>query len=63
MATGVEIRESVERRARWVLDTLGANGLRLGDDLPYRPEAWDQVERGELPEGDDLAAAFFHLAR
>ena len=29
----------------------------------FRPEAWDQVERGELPEGDALAAAFFHLAR
>src|SRR4051794_41785193 len=42
---------------------VGAPGLRLGDDLPYRPEAWDAAERGELPEGDELAAAFFHLAR
>jgi len=31
--------------------------------VPLRLEAWDQVERGELPEGDGLAAAFFHLAR
>ena len=31
--------------------------------MPLRLEAWDQVERGELPEGDGLAAAFFHLAR
>ena len=38
-------------------------GLRLGDDVPYRPEAWEAVERGELPEGDELAAGFFHLAR
>src|SRR4051794_13560847 len=42
---------------------VGAPGLRLGDDLPYRPEAWDAVERGELPAGDELAAGFFHLAR
>jgi peptidoglycan/xylan/chitin deacetylase (PgdA/CDA1 family) len=59
----VEIADRVERRARWVLEALGAGHLRLGDDLPYRPEAWEQVERGELPEGDELAAAFFHLAR
>lgn len=63
MSTGVEIRESVERRARWVLDTLGAGDLRLGEDISYRPDAWDEVDRGELPQGDDLAAAFFHLAR
>ncbi len=37
--------------------------MRLGEDLPYRPEAWEAVERGELPEGDELAAGFFHLAR
>jgi peptidoglycan/xylan/chitin deacetylase (PgdA/CDA1 family) len=59
----VEIADRVERRARWVLDTLGARDLRLGEDVPYRPEAWEQAERGELPEGDELAAAFFHLAR
>lgn len=56
------IPERVERRARWVLDTVGAPGLRLGDDLPYRAEDWERVDRGELP-GDELAAAFFHLAR
>jgi peptidoglycan/xylan/chitin deacetylase (PgdA/CDA1 family) len=56
------IPERVERRARWMLDTLGASGLRLGDDLPYRAEEWERVDRGELPE-DELAAAFFHLAR
>ena len=53
----------VERRARWVLETLGAAHLRLGDDVPLESEAWEQVDRGELPHGDDLAAAFFHLAR
>ena len=57
------VPERVERRARWVLDTLGATGLRLGDDIRYRAEAWESVERGERPEGDELAEAFFHLAR
>jgi peptidoglycan/xylan/chitin deacetylase (PgdA/CDA1 family) len=56
------IPEHVARRARWVLDTLGAPGLRLGDDLPYRAEEWERADQGELPE-DELAAAFFHLAR
>ena len=37
--------------------------MRLGEDVPYRPAAWEQADRGELPEGDELAAAFFHLAR
>jgi peptidoglycan/xylan/chitin deacetylase (PgdA/CDA1 family) len=53
----------IERRARWVLDTLGARDLGFGDDVPYRAEAWEQVERGERPVADDLAEAFFHLAR
>ncbi|MGN6545723.1 MAG: hypothetical protein ACTHK7_11785, partial [Aureliella sp.] len=57
------IPASVGQRARWVLDMVGAPGLRLGDDVPYRPEAWEAVERGELPKGDALAAGFFHLAR
>ena len=59
----VPISERDERRARWVLDMVGAPGLRLGADLPYRPEAWEAVERGQLPEDDELAAGFFHLAR
>jgi len=63
MSAAVRVPERVEQRARWVLDTIGGADLRLGDDVPYRPEAWEQVERGELPQGDDLAAAFFHLAR
>src|SRR5579884_3138317 len=68
MPGAAEIPERVARRARWVLDTLGAgDDLRLGDGLPYRPGAWERVDRGELPEagdvGDELAAAFFHLAR
>jgi peptidoglycan/xylan/chitin deacetylase (PgdA/CDA1 family) len=46
-----------------VLDTIGGRALGLGSDLPYRAEAWDQVERGERPTGDELAEAFFHLAR
>src|SRR5262252_154136 len=63
MSAAVRVPERVEQRARWVLDTLGAHDLRLGDGVPYRREAWEQVDRGELPEGDELAAAFFHLAR
>ncbi|HEY2309503.1 MAG TPA: polysaccharide deacetylase family protein [Gaiellaceae bacterium] len=63
MPGAVPISERDERRARWVLETLGAPGLQLGDDIPYRPEAWEAVERGELPAGDEFAAAFFHLAR
>jgi hypothetical protein len=57
------IPDSVERRARWVLDSIGATDLGFGDDLPYRAESWEAVERGERPSGDDLAEAFFHLAR
>jgi peptidoglycan/xylan/chitin deacetylase (PgdA/CDA1 family) len=57
------IPEHVERRARWVLDTIGARDLGFGDDVPYRAEAWELVERGDRPDGDDLAEAFFHLAR
>ncbi len=53
------IPEAIERRARWVLDTLGARDA----SFDYRPEAWEQVERGERPAGDELADAFFHLAR
>ena len=53
------IPEAIERRARWVLDTLGARDA----SFDYRPEAWEQVERGERPVGDELAEAFFHLAR
>jgi hypothetical protein len=57
------IPASVERRARWVLDTIGGHELRLGPDLPYDASAWEQVGRGERPDGDELAEAFFHLAR
>jgi hypothetical protein len=59
----VIVPDGVARRARWVLDTLGAGHLRLEQDIPVRVEAWDQIERGELPQGDPLAEAFFHLAR
>jgi hypothetical protein len=57
------IPERVDRRASWVLEMLGASGVRFGEDVPYRPEAWEAVERGELPAVDELAAGFFHLAR
>jgi hypothetical protein len=57
------IPAQVERRARWVLEAIGASNLGFGDDIPYRAEAWEQVERGARPDGDDLAEAFFHLAR
>jgi hypothetical protein len=59
----VSIPERIERRARWVLDSIGATELGFGDDVPYDEEAWDAVERLECPEADELAEAFFHLAR
>jgi hypothetical protein len=59
----VAIPASVGQRARWVLDAVGASHVRFGEDVPYRPEAWEAVEHGELPDGDELAAGFFHLAR
>ena len=57
------IPAQVERRARWVLDSIGATELGFGDDVPYNAAAWEQVERGERPAGDDIAEGFFHLAR
>ncbi len=57
------IPESVRRRARWVLVTIGARDLEIGSDVPYDAPAWEQVERRERPAGDELAEAFFHLAR
>jgi hypothetical protein len=57
------IPEAVERRARWVLDTLGGRDVGFGDDVPYSADAWERVASGERPVGDDLAEAFFHLAR
>jgi hypothetical protein len=57
------IPPKVERRARWVLDSIGATDVVFGDDVPYRAEAWEAVERGERPVGDELADGFFHLAR
>lgn len=57
------IPEVIERRARWVLDSIGARDVGFGDDVPFDAEAWDAVDRGERPRRDDLADAFFHLAR
>jgi hypothetical protein len=57
------IPDAVARRARWVLDTLGAVDVAYGDDLPYVPKAWEQVERAQRPSADHVAEAFFHLAR
>jgi peptidoglycan/xylan/chitin deacetylase (PgdA/CDA1 family) len=57
------IPATVERRARWVLDSVGATELGFGDDVPYNAAAWELVERGECPADDDVAAGFFHLAR
>ena len=50
-------------RVPWVLDTLGARELAVGEEVSYDAGAWAQVERGERPEGDELAGAFWHLAR
>jgi peptidoglycan/xylan/chitin deacetylase (PgdA/CDA1 family) len=58
----VTVEPAVERRARWVLDSVGARDVSL-EGFEYRPEAWAQVEQGERPQGDELAEAFFHLAR
>lgn len=57
------IPQQVERRARWVLDSIGARTLAIGDVIPYHPEAWGAIERGERPEGDAVAEAFYDLAR
>ena len=57
------IPANVERRARWVLDSIGGTELGFGDDVPYDAAAWEQVDRGERPTGDDVAHGFFHLAR
>lgn len=46
-----------------MLRTIGAAHLQLGSDLPYVADDWERVERGERPAGDELADAFFHLAR
>jgi len=47
------IPAAVERKARWVLDTLGARDLGFGDDLPYRAASWERVERGVLSRVPD----------
>jgi hypothetical protein len=57
------IPPAVERRARWVLDSIGATNVGFGDDVPYNAAAWEDVDRGRLPVDDDVAAGFFHLAR
>jgi hypothetical protein len=46
-----------------VLDAIGARDVGFGDDVPFVPEAWADVERGIRPAGDELASAFFDLAR
>ena len=43
--------------------TRSARASRPRRRRSVRAEAWEQVDRGERPEGDDLAEAFFHLAR
>jgi peptidoglycan/xylan/chitin deacetylase (PgdA/CDA1 family) len=57
------IPQRVERRSRWVLDAIGARDIAIGDGVPYRPEAWGAIERGERPEGDPVAEGFYDLAR
>jgi hypothetical protein len=57
------IPRQVELRARWVLDSIGARDVELGDGVPYRPDGWGAIERGERPEGDPIAEAFYDLAR
>jgi hypothetical protein len=57
------IPDQVERRARWVLDAIGAHDLAIGDGVAYQPDAWGAIERGERPDGDLIADAFYDLAR
>jgi peptidoglycan/xylan/chitin deacetylase (PgdA/CDA1 family) len=57
------IPREVEKRARWVLDAIGAHDLAIGDGVAYRPDAWGAIERGERPDGDIVAEAFYDLAR
>jgi hypothetical protein len=57
------IPDQVERRARWVLDAIGAHDLAIGDGVAYQPDAWGAIERGERPDGDLVAEAFYDLAR
>lgn len=57
------IPREVELRARWVLDAIGAHDLAIGDGVAYRPDAWGAIERGERPDGDLVAEAFYDLAR
>jgi peptidoglycan/xylan/chitin deacetylase (PgdA/CDA1 family) len=53
---------AAERRARWVLESIGAHDADV-HAFEYRADAWAEVERCEPPKGDELADAFFHLAR
>ncbi len=46
-----------------MLDSIGATEVGFGDDVRYDEHSWEQVDRGERPAGDELADAFFHLAR
>jgi hypothetical protein len=57
------IPTQVERRSRWVLDAIGAHDLAIGDGVAYQPDAWGAIERGERPDGDLIAEAFYDLAR
>jgi hypothetical protein len=45
-----------------VLDTLGAPDLGIAD-LPYSEKPWRDVDAGQRPQGNELAEAFFDLAR
>ena len=56
------IPAAVERRARWVLDSVGAFDTGFGDDVPYVADAWEALENGQRPT-DPIAAGFYHLAR
>jgi hypothetical protein len=57
------IPRQVEERARWVLESIGARDVGFGGALPYRPESGGAIERGERPQDDPLAEAFYDLAR
>jgi peptidoglycan/xylan/chitin deacetylase (PgdA/CDA1 family) len=48
-----------ERRARWVLESIGAGEL----EVPLVEAEWEQVDRGKRPERLGVAQGFFDLAR
>jgi hypothetical protein len=56
------IPEAVERRARWVLDALGAREIGFGDDFPYC-EAWNRSSAANGHVATNSRKRFSNLSR